>query len=76
MDSLAKIAGLVGPDIVIDQRQQVNIYAAWATPALEALQTFHAALESGASVADACEAVQGQGNAPALPPGRSDDEAA
>lgn len=77
VDSLAKIAGLVGPDIVIDQRQQVNIYAAWSTSALEALQTFHAALESGASVADACRAVQGQDSTKprALNPGRSEEAA-
>jgi transposase-like protein len=77
LEMLCRVAGILGPDVVVnvDARTQ-NLYASWPTRHLEALQTFHAALESGASVADACEAVQGQGNAPALPPGRSDDEAA
>jgi len=58
VDSLAKIAGLVGPDVVIDQRQQVNIYAGWPTGALQALQIMHDELGAGKSVSEAMRAVQ------------------
>jgi len=70
LEMLCRVAGLLGPDIVIDQRQTVNQFVGWPTASLQALTNFAAALESGASVSDACRAVQGQGNTPALPPGR------
>ena len=79
LEMLMKAHGMLGPDTVVnvDARTQ-TLYASWPTRHLEALQTFHAALESGASVADACRAVQGQDSTKprALNPGRSDDEAA
>jgi|HubBroStandDraft_4_1064222.scaffolds.fasta_scaffold00333_3 hypothetical protein len=61
LDSLAKIHGLIGPDSVtlVDNRT-VNLYASWPTEALEALQRFHAALESGESVERAIGAVMAQ----------------
>jgi hypothetical protein len=73
LEMLCKVAGLLGPDIVIDQRQQVNIYAGWPTEALQALQIMHDELGAGKSVQAACRAVQGQINTPqALSPGRED----
>jgi hypothetical protein len=70
-----KAVGMLAPEnlTIIDQRQQVNQFVGWPTASLQALTDFAAALESGATVSEACEAVQGQGNAPALPPGRSDE---
>jgi len=76
LEMLCKVAGLLGPDIVIDQRQQVNIYQNWPTTSLHALETFHAVLESGGTVPDACEAVQASRNTKpgALNAGRSEDD--
>jgi hypothetical protein len=65
LELMCKLAGILGPDVVVnvDARQQ-NAFVNWPTASLQALESFHAALEAGASVADACRAVQGQGNAP------------
>ena len=58
IDTLAKIAGLLKPDVtVIDQRQTLNVYASWPTEALEALTLFHAQLASGATIEGATRAV-------------------
>jgi hypothetical protein len=74
LELVMRAVGMIGPDVQVNvDNRQVNLYAGWSTSALEALQTFHAALESGATVEAACRAVQGQGNTPALPPGRSDE---
>jgi hypothetical protein len=74
IEMFCKIAGLLGPDTVVnvDARQQ-NAFVGWPTASLQALTDFAAALESGASVSEACRAVQGQGNTPALPPGRNQE---
>jgi hypothetical protein len=69
LEMLCKVAGLLGPDIVIDQRQQLNIYAGWSTSALEALQIMHDELGAGKSVSEAIHAVQClDDKTPALPP--------
>jgi hypothetical protein len=77
LEMLCKVAGLLGPDVVVnvDARTQ-NLYAGWSTEALHALESFHAALESGATVSDACEAVQGVKTPLALNEGRDESKAA
>jgi hypothetical protein len=77
LEMLCKVAGLLGPDVVVnvDARTQ-NLYAGWSTEALHALESFHAALESGASVSEACRAVQGVKTPLALNEGRDESEAA
>lgn len=78
LDSLLKVAGLLGPDVQVnvDARQQ-NIYASWPTESLHAIQTMHDALNDGKSVQDAIEAVLGHKEAPMLSaPGPEDTEAA
>lgn len=59
LDQLLRIHNMVGPDnvTVIDNRSVTVNYNSWPTEALEALQRFHTALESGESVERAVEAV-------------------
>lgn len=78
LEMLCKVAGLLGPDVQvnIDQRQ-VNQFAGWSTPALQAIQIMADELAAGRSVEDAVHAVLGaKESAPALPPGREESEAA
>jgi|HubBroStandDraft_4_1064222.scaffolds.fasta_scaffold00010_5 hypothetical protein len=58
IDTLARIAGLLKPDVLVDNRSVTNLYATWTTDALEALEGFHSALAAGATVAEAVEALQ------------------
>ena len=74
IEMFCKIAGLLGPDTVVnvDARTQ-NLYAGWPTASLLALQVMHDELAAGKSVQDALHAVSSQIKAPqALSPGRSD----
>ena len=78
LEMACKIGGLLGPDVQvnIDQRQ-VNQFAGWSTPALQAIQIMADELAAGRSVEDAVHAVLGaKESAPALPPGREESEAA
>lgn len=78
LEMLCRVAGLLGPDVQvnIDQRQ-VNQFAGWSTPALQAIQIMADELAAGRSVEDAVHAVLGaKESAPALPPGREESEAA
>jgi hypothetical protein len=77
LELMCKLAGILGPDVVVnvDARTQ-NLYAGWSTEALHALESFHAALESGATVSDACRAVQGVKTPLALNEGRDESKAA
>jgi hypothetical protein len=74
LELVMRAVGMIGADVsvTVDNRQ-VNLYQNWQTGSLAALESFHAALESGATVSEACRAVQGQIKAPqALSPGRED----
>jgi hypothetical protein len=74
LEMLCKVAGLLGPDVVVnvDARTQ-NLYAGWPTASLLALQVMHDELAAGKSVQDALHAVSSQIKAPqALSPGRED----
>jgi hypothetical protein len=78
LELVMRAVGMIGPDVqvTVDNRQ-VNLYAAWSTSALEALQTFHDELGAGKSVQDACTAILAQDSTKprALHPGRSEDAA-
>lgn len=77
LDSLLKVAGLLGPDVQVnvDNRQQ-NLYAHWPTESLSAAQTFHDALNNGKGVSEAVEAVLSAQKRPALPKPHDNNEAA
>lgn len=77
LETLMKAHGMLGPDVQvnIDNRQQ-NAFVNWPTASLLALTEFAAALESGATVSDACRAVQGVKTPLALNEGRDESKAA
>lgn len=78
LETLMKAHGMLGPDISVNiDNRSINTFAGWPTASLQALAEFAAALESGASVSDACRAVQGQDSTKprALNPGRSEEAA-
>lgn len=70
LEQLMRVHNLVGPDsvTVIDNRSISVDYSSWEFSSLQAVQTFHDTLNSGASIQEAIEAVLGQ-QKPALPPG-------
>ena len=65
LETLLRVAGLLKPESVVVDARTVNVYQSWPTPSLEALNAFHEALASGASVTEAMAAVTD--NTPALP---------
>lgn len=71
-----KAVGMLAPEnlTIIDQRQTVNQFVNWPTASLKALTDFAAALESGATVAEAIHAISSPDSTkPQLALGRSDD---
>lgn len=77
IDTLARIAGLLKNEVVIDNRQ-INIYENWQTEPLRALEAFHKVLGDTQDLNAAIEAAratqQGNKKPPALLPGASENE--
>ncbi|MGA9018172.1 MAG: hypothetical protein WB438_04460 [Candidatus Cybelea sp.] len=77
LELVMRAVGMIGADVqvTVDARQQ-NAFVGWPTASLQALTDFAAALESGATVADACRAAMGEEKPLALNEGRDESEAA
>lgn len=77
VELVMRAVGMIGADVqvTVDARQQ-NAFVGWPTASLQALTDFAAALESGATVADACRAAMGEEKPLALNEGRDESEAA
>jgi hypothetical protein len=77
LEMACKIGGLLGADIQVSiDNRQVNQFAGWSTEAVRALTEFGAALESGATISDACRAAMGEEKPLALNEGRDESGAA
>ena len=76
LEFVMRAVGMIGADVqvTVDNRQ-ANLYTAWSTSALQALQTFHDELGAGKSVKDACTAILARDSTKprALNPGRSEE---
>ncbi len=68
LETLLRVAGLLKPDSVVVDARTVNVFAAWETRDLMALEGVREALESGAVTAVEVEAWLAAPKTPALPP--------